>query len=160
MNEGKIFEIDFLKSAEKFCAKIRLNDPASSFGNGGNGLRFSAQNICDAILYQHPKMYLIELKSHLGKSIPNSAIIRNKKDKRIWQMVDMHSTHYGISSLFVFNWRDLDNITVAVRASWVLCYIERGIRKSIPASETIKNGIIVPHSLKKTRYQYDVQSIL
>jgi recombination protein U len=149
-NPGKKFEDDFKRSAEKVMAVIRLKDPGASFNINCNGCpksvtRFSPRNICDFIGYRHPCMYLFELKSHLGKSIPFKAIVKNKRDKRLQEMAIL-GKRSGINSFIIFNWRDVGNVTVAVNAFMVDQYIRTADRKSIPYQWTIDYGIPIEFS--------------
>jgi recombination protein U len=159
MNAGKKFEEDFKKSAEKEMAIIRLYDPAASFGGGGENTRFSHRNICDFIGYSHPFMYLFELKSHLGKSVPFDKIITKESDKRLKKMVE-HGKALGVKPFVVFNWRDVGNDTFAVHAFFVLSYIENAPRKSIPYGWTEEKGIKIKSKLKRVRYTYDINDFI
>ena len=74
MNEGKKFEEDFKKSMDKYNIwNYRLKDSSGSWSNS-NGSRFTPKNICDYIAYNNGGLYLLELKSHKGSSLPFAAI--------------------------------------------------------------------------------------
>ena len=73
MNTGKKFEEDIKNSIDSTAFLYRLRDSGGSW-QGGNKSRFTPSNICDFILFKSPRMYLLELKSHKGKSIPYTAI--------------------------------------------------------------------------------------
>ena len=72
-NTGKKFEEDIKKSIDDTAFLYRLKDSGGSW-QGGNKGRFTPSNICDFILFKGSKLYLLELKSHKGKSIPYTAI--------------------------------------------------------------------------------------
>lgn len=164
-NKGKIFEEDFHKSAFTVINIDRLKDPPSSFNIKCQGCdkqvsRFSPKNICDFIGYKYPSQYYFELKSHKGKSIPFSAIKRNPKDTRLFEMVLKERDNKGVFSFVIFNWRDCGNETYAVKAESVNDFINYEDRKSIPYQWTEDKGIRIPHRLKRVRYSYEVQALL
>ena len=41
--------------------------------------RFQAQNICDFMIFNNPKLYFLELKSTKAKSLPFTAVRENQK---------------------------------------------------------------------------------
>jgi len=163
-NKGKIFEEDFQNSCKGQLSLIRLKDPSSSFNIKCQGCpeqitRFSPRNICDFIGYSYPNMYLLELKSCAGTSMPFKNIVKNKKDKRLQDMVHL-SEKKGIKAYVVFNWRNLEDVTYAVSAIKVKLYIDKAERKSIPMNWTIGNGIKIPSQIKRVRYSYDLSQLL
>ncbi len=158
MNSGKMFEQDFKQSSEKVMAIIRLYDQAASFG-GGSKTRFSPRNICDFISYRYPFIYLLELKSHKGKSIPFVNIVTKDSDKRLGKMVEL-SQRLGIRAYIIFNWRDVGNDTFAVPANLIEKYIKTAPRKSIPHEYTKDFGIKIGSKLKRVRYSYDVLDLM
>jgi len=157
---GKKFEEDFQKSAEKAMFIYRLRDPGSSFNIACGDCpkqitRFSGKNICDFIAYSNGTLYLLELKSHKGKSIPFSAIVTSEKDKRLEKMADAEKRE-GVKSYVIFNWRDCGNKTFAMPASLVLDYINNSDRKSIPYFIT-ENSQEISNRLIRVRYAYDME---
>lgn len=104
-------------------------------------------------------MFYLELKSHKGKSIPFTAICKNSKDTRIYEMA-MKAENKGIFSFIIFNWRDCDNETYAVSAELVNNFINYADRKSIPFDWVKENGVRIHHRLKRVRYSYDIGNFL
>ena len=158
-NAGKRFEEDFFKSAKKEMFIYRLRDPASSFNQNCNNCphkvtRFSIKNICDFFAYKKGKLYLFELKSHKGKSIPFKAIVTSDKDKRLEDMVKANK--WGISSYVIVNFRDCENQTYAISAYLVFDYIRWADRKSIPLEFISKHGYLIDNNLIRVRYSYDL----
>ena len=160
MTPGKSFENDFFKSAQKSMFIYRLPDPSSSFNNACRGCdkqmtRFSPRNVCDFLASTPKATYLFELKSHKGKSIPFSAIVTKPTDKRLEKMVEIDKKYPWVKSYIVFNWRDYENKTLAIRASDVLHYIKTVDRKSIPY-DFMARGIRIPDRLIRVHYAYDM----
>lgn len=166
-NPGKDFENDIKDSSENrgiFC--YRLRDPAASFNQADSNLRFSVRNMCDFMMFNSPTLFLIECKSHKGLSIPFTVLKTKEKDNRIKDMAEASFKHEGVEAYVLFNWRDNDNLTVAVRASFVNIFITTEgedfgkRRKSIPMQWTLDHGGIIDHRLKRVHYDYDLSWLM
>ncbi|SCB92219.1 recombination protein U [Priestia flexa] len=94
-NPGKAFEKDFYDSIPENVFAYRMKDDSLGFAN--------VKNPCDFILYKIPNLYLLELKSHKGKSIPFGALQLNQVES-LYQ----YSTIDGVKAGFVFNFRDVN----------------------------------------------------
>ena len=68
MNAGKQFEKDFKASVLDDQFYLRLNDAGG--WSKSSDLRFTPSQLCDCLLFTRGTLYLLELKSHTGKSIP------------------------------------------------------------------------------------------
>lgn len=171
INPGKQFEKDFQESALKVMSYIRLNDPASSFNLDcmncpKKKTRFAARHLCDAIGYKKPFQYFIELKSVKGKAVPFKNIVKNKKDKRLFKMVEENRSH-GAKSFVILNFRGADNKTYALEAKHVLNFINdpesegypKG-RKSIPINWAYSCGLEIRNYKKVVRYKYIIEDLL
>jgi len=149
MNEGKKFEQDFKNSVPSNWFYYRFKDGSASWG-GNDKVRFQANNICDCMIFNSTYLYLVELKSHKGKSIPLNCIRDNQKV----QMKD--ASNKGCVSLFIFNMRDIDR-TYIVYADDLVDYIENTDRKSIPLEFLIEKGQELIGNKKRTRWIYDIE---
>ena len=78
MTSGKRFEKNVKDSIPEEYFYYRFKDGTSSWG-GNDQVRFQARNICDSMLYNGYNLYLLELKSHKGKSLPLSCIRENQE---------------------------------------------------------------------------------
>lgn len=114
----------------------------------------NVKNLCDFILYKIPNIYLLELKSHKGKSIPFGAI-HPYQIESLYQF----SSIDGVVAGFVFNFRDM-NETYFVDVVTVYQFYHVGERKSFSLKWTKENGIFIPQKLKRTRYQFDFCNLL
>lgn len=74
MNKGKAFEKRFLQDWLKIPGAFALRLPDQQSGYYG-----TSTNPCDFICYSYPNMFLLELKSHGGKSFPLSAFKQYEK---------------------------------------------------------------------------------
>lgn len=143
--EGKRFEKDIRNSIpdDVFC--YRLKD---------DGMRFAGVcNPCDFIIYRYPFIYLWELKSHKGKSIPFSVI----REQQLKKLVEIEQR--GISTGFLLNFRDLGE-TYWVPAKKVQGIWEKGVKRSISVEWCRIEGIRVEQILKRTRYNYNILKLL
>lgn len=154
MNEGKKFEEDFKKSVPKSCFYYRFKDGTSSWDKGTN-TRFQSKNICDCMVYayEYGRLYLLELKSHKGKSIPINCI----KINQIKGLLE--AREYHIECYVVFNMRDV-NETYAIDIRTLKAYIETTDRKSIPISFMKEVGELIPQEKKKVRWKYNLENFL
>ena len=153
MNEGKKFEEDFKKSMDKYNIwNYRLRDSSGSWSNS-NGSRFTPKNICDYIAYSNGELYLLELKSHKGTSLPYTAISD-------YQLKGLSNIDYpGIKAYFIINMRDKEK-TYAIEAQKIKKYIETSERKSIPISFMDDEGVEIKGIKRRTRFEYDVGELL
>jgi len=145
MNEGKAFESDFIKCVPDTWFKYRLNDSASSW-QGGTAARFTPSNVCDFIVY-NGNLWLLELKSHKGKSIPLSCI----RPKQLEGLVK--ATTKSVKAGFIFNFRDIEE-TYFVYADNLDYFVKMETRKSIPLSWVKEYGIRIPQLKKRIRFNY------
>lgn len=151
-NEGKKFEDDFKKSVPKDAWYYRLRDGTSTFYGGNDSLRFQATNLCDCEIY-YDGLYLLELKSHLGKSLPHNQF----KIKHLEELAE--ATQYGVVAGAVINMREVEQ-TYYLPVDKVLDHINTSGRKSIPLDFMQENGYPVKCQKKKVRYRYDIQGML
>lgn len=152
MNIGKVFEADYIKSLPSNVFSYRLRDSAATW-QGGSNTRFATSNICDFIVFTQGTLYLLELKSHKGKSIPLTCI----KLKHLVDMVDAEKYH-GVKSYIVFNF-STEAKTYQVKASDILEFYQAGMRKSIPISFIEEHGQLIEQELKKTHYKYNLEGV-
>lgn len=145
MNEGKQFEKDLIGSVPDTWFKYRLNDSSASW-QGGDAARFTPSNICDFIVY-NGNLWLLELKSHKGKSIPLSCI----RPKQLEGLVK--ATTKSVKAGFVINFREYEE-TYFVYAEALDYFVKMETRKSIPLSWVKEFGILIPQVKKRVRFNY------
>jgi len=150
-NEGKRFEQDFKASIPDWCWVYRLRDSAGTW-QGGENTRFTPSNICDFMVLARDRLFLLELKSHKGASIPFSCIREN-------QLNDLSEILYpNIRPRFIFNFRDREK-TYMISARKIKKFIQETDRKSIPIDWCQENGIEVEGVKKKVRFRYNLESL-
>lgn len=153
MSPGKQFEQAFQSSADSDKHFIyRFKDSAASFGQG-QGTRFTPSNICDYLLLDNDSrtMYLLELKSVKGSSLPFSNIRQNQ----IKELTK--ASKYNIICGFVVNFRERDNTTLFLNIKDFNSAMESWEKKSMNMQDIIDNGgIEIKNKKMRTRYKYDL----
>lgn len=148
-NEGKKLEEDIKKSVPVECFYYRFKDNAASF-SGGEGTRFASSNIADCMVMTQEYLFILELKSHKGTSLPFTCIRKNQIEEM--SKVD----HKRIKPYFIFNFRDKEK-TYAIEAKRVKEFIDAAERKSIPIKWCEENGTEIENHRKKVRYTYNLE---
>ena len=157
MNAGKQFEKDFKASVLDDQFFLRLNDAGG--WSKSSDLRFTPSNLCDCIV--HPPssslLYLLELKSHTGSSIPESEINgdpKKRKDGRKTKVeklaeIDQVGTFPG----YVCNFRDYSE-TYIIGAYYV--QQELTVRKSLSLETCRELGVRIPQTKLRIHWRYDL----
>lgn len=150
-SSGKIFEADFKNSVPKTPEYFyyRFKDNASSFA-GGDKTRFTTSNISDCMVMTLINLFLLELKTHAGASIPFSCIRKN-------QIVELAKVdHPRVKSYFILNYRDKE-FTCAIPAKVLKEFMDSTTKKSIPLVWAKENGIEIIGTIKISRYKYNLE---
>ncbi|ELQ0171766.1 Holliday junction resolvase RecU [Clostridium perfringens] len=151
-NEGKKFEEDFKSSIPEKYFVYRFKDGTANFNGAKNeNVRFQAHNICDFEVFAEDKLFLFELKSYNGASIPLSGIRKTQLEEML-----KASNYKNIEPYFLLNFRPLEKV-YAIRVQNVQAFIEKAERKSIPVKWCIENGIEIKGTKKKVRFSYDLE---
>ena len=151
MNQGKLFENQFKKSVSKLDGVwlYRFNDGTGSW-DSGQKTRFQTSNVCDFGMFCRRTLFLLELKSHNGKSLPHSAI----RENQIVGLKDSANYDGIVAGLLVF-FSDLSRCFF-LDARLVYAHWKSSGRKSIPVSFFEENGIEVPCKKLRVNYLYDI----
>lgn len=143
---GKIFEEDIKASFPPDFYVERYKDDTAGFKG--------VANPADYRLYKYPLTFLLELKSHKGKSIPLDKI-RESQLKGMYKTVP----YTGIYAGFLFNFRDLEE-TYYITVQDIVEFINSKERKSIPVDWCREYGIRIEQKKKRVRYTYDLSKWL
>ena len=143
---GKLFEEEIKASFPQDFYVERYKDHTAGFKGVANPADFR--------LYKYPLTFLLELKSHKGKSIPIAKIRPN-------QIQGMEkATHYeGVYGGFLINFRELEE-TYYITVQDVIQFIQMEERKSIPVEWCRDHGVKIDQKKKRVRYSYDLESWL
>lgn len=143
---GKVFEEEIKKSfPEDFYIERYKDDTAGFYG---------VSNPADYRLYKYPYTFLLELKTHKGKSLPIDKIRPNQI-----QGMARAALHKGIYGGFIINFRELEE-TYYITVQDMIRYINSTERKSIPVDWCRENGVRIAQEKKRVRYTYDLRSWL
>lgn len=160
-NLGKRFEENFKKSIidDENTLLYRFKDGTANFGGERNtNVRFQASNVCDFMLFHsyeyNSKLFLIELKSHKGKSLPITCI----RDNQIKEMTT-YSKKKNVESLLIVNFSDIDRC-FSISIDQFNEFIKLGERKSIPLSYFEEYGIEIDIIKLKVNNKYNIYNWL
>lgn len=146
---GKLFEAEIKASFPTDFYVERYKDDTAGF--------YGVSNPADYRLYKYPFTFLLELKTHKGKSIPFSKL----RDNQVQGMYRA-SQYKGIFGGFIFNFRDLEE-TYYIPVDQVIFYMDyqgKQGRKSFPVEWVREAGTLIPQTKKRVRYSYDLRSWL
>ena len=139
---GKIFEEEIKQSFPKDFYIERYKDDTAGF--------YGVSNPADYRLYKYPLLFLLELKTHKGKSLPLEKI-RDNQIKGLQRAVQ----HKGVYGGFIINFRDLEE-TYYIDVWEMAEFIKYTERKSIPVEWCRMNGVRIYQHKKRVRYSYDL----
>lgn len=145
-SEGKKFEEDIKASFPKNCFAERYKDDTAGFKG--------VCNPADFRVYNYPFTFLIECKTIKGKSLP-FAKVRMNQLKEMLKATNYHGVYGG----YLINFRELEE-TYWVTGEDLYCFMITGERKSFPVLWVKETGIWIPQTKKRTRYRYDLSTIL
>lgn len=144
---GKRFE----EQIEKSCKKqdiffLRLKDAGG--WNRGEDTRFTVHNLCDCVMHFKNYTLLVELKTHLGKSIPLTALKQYEKMSKV--------NHNGVVALFILNFRELGETYLITAKEVERCL---NYRKSVDLKFCQDNGFLVSQEKLRTNYIFDLKKV-
>jgi penicillin-binding protein-related factor A (putative recombinase) len=114
----------------------------------------NARNYCDFFAYSSPHLYLFELKSTKQKSLPFGNISQFQIDS-----LYHYSKYQGIKAGFVINFYSIDYQTYFLPAEKAYFFYHSDGRKSFPIAWVKENGILLPATLIRTRYRFDLSPL-
>lgn len=134
----------------------RLRDSTASFygGGDGNNIRFQQSNMCDCFLFGNQTLFLCELKSHSGKSIPFNCVRKNQ----IEQLTAAAKFPFIIPALVIF-FPDVERCFAVHINDWNNL-VDASKKKSANIEEIEQAGFDVGVKKLKTNYRYDVQTMM
>ena len=158
MNEGKVFENDFIKSIPEHVFKYRLKDAGG--WNRGEDTRFTSSNICDFIVMYGTNLFLLELKSNKGKSMSINNLGQKTKDKKLSDLIEAGSKSNVISG-YVINFREIEE-TYFITANNFKELVNITGKKSVNRNDLVSSGNAIKINQEKIRVRsrYDVVKFL
>ncbi|HBT65921.1 MAG TPA: hypothetical protein DEB10_14775 [Ruminococcaceae bacterium] len=156
MNSGKIFEKNFKASIPPDVFYYRLRDSTASFYGGGDGsnIRFQQSNMADCIIFGNRTLFICELKSHKGKSIPFSCI----RENQIEQLTAAAKFPFIIPALVIF-FPDVERCFSVHINDWNNL-VDASKKKSANIAEIEQAGFEVRTRKLKTNFRYDVAKMI
>lgn len=162
MNDGKRFEADWKDSVSENIYYQRIQDNASSFGNG-TATRFTLNNPYDCYAFYNASLFPMELKSKKNKSLTfqKEDTKLSGKDIKLNQIKGLlyASEFEGIYPGFVFNFRE-EEVTYWMYIKDFYDFYKNTTKSSININDILEYNVIVVDSVKKrVRYKYDMQKL-
>lgn len=156
MKRGQKFEDNFRNSIDRGSSDLffyRFKDGTANW-NPTEKTRFQAHNICDCMIFYGQNLFLLELKSHKGKSLPFNCI----RDSQWEEMYEAGHKKNVYPFLIVF-FSDINECyAVHIRDIWA--YKSNAERKSIPLLFCKEKGFKIDSRLLRTNYKYEVRDFL
>lgn len=153
MNSGKRLESNFKKSIPDDIFFYRFKDGSSAWG-GNDKVRFQSSNICDCLIFNGSKLYLLELKSTKGKSLPFGNIRENQLKE-----LSLATYYQNIVSGLVIEFSDLDRCFF-IDIKNVIEFMNTSDRKSIPLDYLEIEGIEIEVTKKKVNCNFNIRKLL
>lgn len=153
---GQKFEDNFRSSINRDSKDLffyRFKDGTANW-NPNEKTRFQAHNICDCMVFYRQNLFLFELKSHKGKSLPLNCI----RESQLKEMCLAGAKENVLP--FVITFFDDLGECYAIHIKYVFQFWLLSDRKSIPLSYFQENGFKIDSHLLKTNYRFDVQGFL
>ena len=156
MNSGKVFEKNFRASIPPDVFYYRLRDSTASYYGGGDGsnIRFQAQNMCDCIIFGNRTLFLCELKTHYGKSIPFKCVRKNQVE----QLTKASKFKCIVPALVIF-FPSVERCFAVEINGWNNL-VDSTAKKSANIAEIERAGIEVEVRKLKVNYRFDVKSMM
>lgn len=157
-NQGKIFEQDFKKSIDLNNPDLfyyRFKDGTANWGGSNNpNVRFQHNNISDLMIFYKGNLFILELKSHHGKSLPFSCIRKNQFEE-MYDASFKKKVHPFVIILFV----DI-NECYAVKMTDIIRLRDENKTKSMSLSFCIQHGLKIDSRKLQTHYRFEVLDFL
>lgn len=154
-NEGKKFEKDLENSSPAHVFMHRVRDVMFMAGSG---------SICDYIVYKHPNLFLFELKTHKGASLPIAETYyesgKREGELKSYGVISVkqldglkeESDKLGIKAGFIVNFREkYSTFYVSVDKVYEFVKNPKRERSSIPLKWFEENGVRIPQKKRSNR---------
>lgn len=152
-NNGKRFEENVRESISGDIFFYRFRDGTSSWG-GGTNTRFQQTNMCDCELFDGNRLYLLELKSVIGKSLP----FVNIKDHQLKELVEA-SRYKNIVAGFLIEFSTI-NRCFYLSARDMENYIGNSGRQSVPLSYLEDKGLEIEVRKLKVNSRFNIDKFI
>ena len=152
MNSGKKFEQCFRKSVPSHVFYYRLKDSSNTWSNGNT--RFTLTNACDVVMFDGSILYLLELKSTKGKSLP----LKNIKDHQISDLLAFSHFKNVLCGL-VIEFSEC-NTCYFIEISLIDKFKKEANRMSIPIDYCQNNGIKIDLKRLRVNVKLDIDKFI
>lgn len=151
---GKRFEENFKKSIPKEVLYYRFKDSTNNWGKNSNKIRFTSSNIADCMVYDGKLLFILELKSTKGKSLPISNVREHQIADLVWA-----SAYKNVLSGFVIEFSDVNEVYFIDIKSFII-FFTKNKRKSLPIDYCAEKGTKIGVKKLRTNSRYDIEGFL
>lgn len=157
-NQGKIFEEDFRASLNLNNPDLffyRFKDGTASWGDKNNpNVRFQQKNIADSMIFYKGYLFITELKSHKGKSLPFSCIRDN-------QFQEMYKASFkkNVFPIVIIFFSEIEE-AYAIKMTDIIHLRDENISKSISLLFARQKGLKIDSRKLQTHYRFLVEDFL
>ncbi|MGL5962669.1 MAG: Holliday junction resolvase RecU [Cetobacterium sp.] len=148
-NVGKLFEEDFIKSVPSYMFRYRFRDLPYHLTKGA---KYEVNNNPADFLIVYDKLFILELKSCAGTSLPCSNVRGNQIEG-----LKKYSELYNTVSGFVINYRRYDETYFLEVCDYLRI---TSTKASIGIQDARVFGVLITQQLKRTRFSYDIESFI
>lgn len=152
-NNGKRFEDNFRDSIGGEIFFYRFRDGTSNWSRG-EGTRFQQTNMCDCEMFDGSRLFLLELKSVVGKSLP----FANIKEHQVRELYNA-SCYKNIRAGFLIEFSSLNRVFY-ISAKKLKEYMENSGRKSIPLSYLESKGLEIEVTKLKVNVRLNIEKFI
>lgn len=153
-NSGKRFEENFKKSISNDLFCYRFKDGTANFtGTKNENVRFQAHNVCDFMVFNGQRLFLLELKAHKGKSLPLNCI----RDNQIKELSKASMYTNIVTGILVY-FADLEEVYF-LEIDKLILFMGTEDRKSIPIDYFRNEGNKIPIVKAKTNILMNLHKI-
>lgn len=154
-NKGKVFEENFKKSVPNDILFYRFRDgTANFFGQKNENVRFQQKNMCDCMIFDGEILFLLELKSHLGKSLPFKDIKKNQIEE-----LSLKQYYKNVVCGIIIDFRELEE-DYFIFIEDITDFMRKSTRKSFPVEWCREKGIKIENKKLISNYRYNVNKML
>lgn len=157
-NQGKRFEEDFRNSLNLDNENLffyRFKDGTASWGEPNNPqVRFQQKNIADSMLFYKGILFITELKSHKGKSLPFSCIRDN-------QFQEMYAASFkkNVYPIVIIFFSEIEEC-YALKMTDIIQFRNENKSKSISLLFAKEKGFKIDCRKKLTHYHFFIEEFL
>ena len=157
MKKGRNFEENFRKSIDRDLPELffyRFKDGTATWDKNSTTTRFQSHNIADCMIFYKTNLFIFELKSHKGKSLPFNCI----RNTQYEEMFNASKKQHVYPFIIIF-FSEIEEC-YAINIKEITKFKMSTDRKSIPLEFCKEKGHKINLTKLITNYRFDILSFL